>query len=403
MFALRRPHDARSVRFARRGSVAFLLATLALVVVPGAVEAQLTRADSAAVLLRTARDFEVRGDVETADALLVYLSERYSDTDAGESARSLLTGPDGQRIDRASRIELPVFSTLYGLWLGVAVPAAFGADDAEAYGAGLLIGGPLGLFSGLAVSKSRRLSEGQARALSWGGIWGTWQGFGWAEILNIGGDEFCDSFGCYGGSPSDEARFGSMIAGGLAGIGAGALLARNPIRSGVSSAAQGASIWSSIYGAMIAEILDSDDGRSDDAVLATAMIAGNVGLVSGAALAARYDVGRPRVRMINLGALVGAVGGLGIDLLVQPDDDPAIAIPLVSSIAGLIIATYATRGDDRPGFGEQPENGALFGWGESGLRLQTPMPMPTLLELADESGRPTWKPGLRLELFSAKF
>jgi hypothetical protein len=85
-----------------------------------------------------------------------------------------------------------VFATLYGLWLGVAVPTALGADDGEAYGAGLLVGGPLGLFSARAVTRSRSLTEGQVRAISWGGIWGTWQGFGVAEVLDIGEDVICD-------------------------------------------------------------------------------------------------------------------------------------------------------------------------------------------------------------------
>lgn len=377
---------------------------LALVALPAPVDAQLSRADSAAVLLRTAQDFNANGDADTSEALLAWIVERYGDTAAGAAALDLLVGPSGERLDRASRIELPVFSTLYGLWLGVAVPAAFGADDSEAYGAGLLIGGPLGLFSGLAATKSRRFSEGQARAISWGGVWGTWQGFGWSGLLDIGVDEFCDFSGCYDGGQSDEAVFGSMVVGGLLGIGGGALLARSPIESGVSSAAQGGSIWGSVYGALLAELVDSDDGGGDDGVLATSLIAGNLGLVTGAWLASRHDVGRPRVRMINLGALVGGIGGLGIDLLLQPDDDETlIAIPLVTSMAGLVIATYATRGDDRPALGGGIENGALFGWGDGGLRLQTPLPAPVLLEMPDENGRPTWTPGVRLELFRTRF
>lgn len=380
-----------------------LLLVGTILAAPSPAEAQLSRADSAAVLLRTAQDFDAAGDARTSEALLAYVVERYGDTAAGAAALDLLVGPGGERLDRASRIELPVFSTLYGLWLGAAVPAAFGADDPEAYGAGLLIGGPLGLFSGLAASKNRRFTEGQARAISWGGVWGTWQGFGWSGLLDIGVEEFCDFSQCYEGDQSDEAVFGSMVVGGLLGIGGGALLARSPIESGVSSAAQGGSIWGSIYGALLVETLDDDQGSGDDAVLAASLIAGNVGLVTGAWLASKYGVGRPRVRMINLGALVGGVGGLGIDLLLQPGDNALLAIPLVTSAAGLVIATYATRGDDRVGTTRGQENGALFGWADGGLRLQTPLPTPVLLEMPDEQGRPTWTPGLRLELFSTRF
>ena len=68
-------------------------------------------------------------------------------------------------------MELQVFGTLYGSWLGIAVPAAFGAEGPEAYGAGLLIGGPGGLVGSRAMQRARPMSEGQARAISWGGIW----------------------------------------------------------------------------------------------------------------------------------------------------------------------------------------------------------------------------------------
>lgn len=361
----------------------------------------MTRADSAAVLLETARDFEADGEYGTADALLYYITERFAGTPSATVASELLRGPTGDRVEPVSRVELPVFLTTYGLWLGIGIPWALGADDEEAYGAGLLIGGPLGLFSGLAYSRSRRLSAGQARAISWGGLYGSWQGWGWTQLFDIGVRDQCGSFGCYADESNTEELVAGTVVGGLLGIGAGALIAQNPVRSGVASGAQGGSIWGSIYGAMLAGIFDDD---AEDSALATALIAGNAGLLAGGALAAKYDVGRDRIRLMNLGALVGGLGGLGIDLLIQPDDnETAIAIPLVTSIAGLVIAARNTR--DRPapatdGAGPAMGQGtALLGWEEGSLRIQAPMPVPTLLPMDDVNGRPTWRPGLRLELF----
>lgn len=384
-----------------------LLALTALAFVAGAPEAEaqspVSRADSAAVLLEAARDFEADGEYETADALLVYITERFGGTPAGEAAFALLSGPVGDRLEPISRVEIPVFSTTYGLWLGVAVPAMFGADNSEAYGAGLLVGGPLGLFSGLAYSRSRRFSAGQARAISFGGAYGSWLGYGWTQLLDLGIAERCDSFGCFPIEDEFEELMAGAVIGGLGGIAAGAWLAQKPIRSGVASGAEGGAIWGTIYGAMLAGIVDEDSG---DGALVAALLGGKAGLIAGAALASKHDVTRPRVRLINLGALVGGLGGIGIDLLIEPDaTETAIAIPLVTSVAGLIIAAASTR--DRPAAADpgagQGQGGALLGWRDGGLAFQTPTPMPTLLPMDDVNGRPTVTPGVTLELFRASF
>jgi hypothetical protein len=377
--------------------VVFLLAGA-----PSVARAQVTAADSAAVLLRTAEEFEREGETEVAAALYTFILEHFGATPAAAEARARLFEP-GDRFDPVSRLELPVFGTLFGAWLGVAVPAAFGAESSEAFGAGFLVGAPLGLFSARAAQRARQYSEGQARAISWGGVYGTWQGFGWAEVFDLTTDEICDGSGCYDSGDNEQAIFGSMVLGGLAGVTTGALIARNPVRSGVSSAAQGGSIWGTLYGAAIASFFDPEG----DTGLAAALLAGNAGLLAGVGLARKYDLTRPRVRWINLGALAGGLVGLGVDLLVQPDDDNvAIAIPLVASIGGLGIAASATR-DLRPnaieGEGAQDDTGALLGYGPDGWRVAPPLPVPAMLPGEDVNGRTEWRPGITLRLFHATF
>lgn len=382
-------------------AIGLLAASFTTATVPTPAAAQVSPADSAAVLLATATRFERDGRWEIAEAIYVLITERYGATPAAAEARARLSAPESERIERVSRVELQVFGAAYGLWLGVAVPVAFGADDPEVFGAGLLIGGPLGLFGSRAALRARPLSEGQARAVSWGGIWGTWQGLGWAEVLDIGEGEVCNEFGCFPAEDDTEEIFASMIVGGLAGIGAGAIIARNPVRSGVSSGAQGGSMWGSVYGAMIAGMFEPDG----DDVLVTSLITGNVGLLAGAALSARYDLSRSRVRLISVGALVGGVAGLGIDLLLQPDEETtALAIPLVTSLAGLGIAAHATR--DRNGGGQDAPEGdgaALLGWADGELSLGAPLPLPALLVTEDANGRPAWRPGVSVGLFRATF
>ena len=174
-----------------------IVASVTILTVPAPSSAQVAPGDAAAVLLRTAIEFEGQGEWDLARALYLHISERYPGTVAADEAREQLTRPGAERADRVSRLELSVFGTLYGLWLGVAVPTALGADHTEAYGAGLLAGVPLGLFSALSAQRSQQYTEGQTRAISWGGIWGSWQGLGWTEVLGIGQYEVCSQYGCY--------------------------------------------------------------------------------------------------------------------------------------------------------------------------------------------------------------
>ena len=174
-----------------------LLAALLAAAVPDRGEAQLTPADSAAVLLQAADAFAQEGRWDVAVAIYERITERFGRTPAAAIARARLNAPLSERPARQSRVELQVFGATYGAWLGIAVPLALGSNEPEAYGAGLLVGAPLGILASRAYMNAHPVSEGQARAISWGGIWGTWQGFGWAEVLDIGGGQVCDPFVCY--------------------------------------------------------------------------------------------------------------------------------------------------------------------------------------------------------------
>jgi hypothetical protein len=69
------------------------------------------------------------------------------------------------------------------------------------------------------------LSEGQARAITFGGTWGTWQGFGWAHVFDWGAGKYCNGDACYDDSdPSTKAAITSAVLGGLAGLGVGAAM-----------------------------------------------------------------------------------------------------------------------------------------------------------------------------------
>ena len=298
-----------------------------------------------------------------------------------------------------------MWAATYGLWLGVAVPGWLGADQPEPYGAGLLMGGPAGYFGGKALAESLNLTEGQARAVTLGGTWGTWQGFGWAEVLELGGQEYCYDGGCFKDGPSAEARFGAMVVGGLTGIAAGALLSRSEISRGVASTVNYGALWGTWFGYATSVLLDFDD---DDQPLTGALLGGNAGLLTMALSAQGWNITRNRARLVSIAGVIGGLGGLGLDLLLQPDDDKTlVAIPLATSLLGLGIGVVTTRGADtelaRADDSLSSLSGALFKLDEGRFGVGFPTPTPTFIRVDVPWGGTALKPAASFTLFAARF
>jgi hypothetical protein len=363
------------------------------------IAAQTTRADSAAILLDAATRLERSGRTAAAQDLYAMILSRFGGTPAAEQAERLSSRTAGEVSTRGRRVELQVWSTLYGLWLGVAVPAAFGADEPEAYGIGLLIGGPAGFLTGLGLARSREFSDGQTRAITYGGTWGTWQGFGWADVFNWGEAEHCESGFCSSDGGTEE-RFAGMILGGLAGIGIGIALSGRTITDGVATSASLGSLWGSWFGFSIAFLAD----LRDDDLLAATLLAGNAGLVGSAIVASSANLSRNRARLISIAGVIGGLAGGGIDLIAQPDDENVVlAIPLIGSIAGLTIGALTTRNYDRTASpGGNDFDGALLRLDGGDWDLGAPM--PSLVKVrAHADGRGSARPALGFTLLRARF
>ncbi|HSJ26466.1 MAG TPA: hypothetical protein VK929_17435 [Longimicrobiales bacterium] len=330
---------------------------LAMLAAAGAAEAQ-TRADSAAVILHTAQQFRARGDEATARVLLEYVQRQYAGTVAAAEADQLMLGVRrGQAMERPGRTELMVWGATYGAWLGVAVPLMADAGGPEAYGVGLLLGAPAGFLAGRAYANAAGVTEGQARAITFGGTWGTWQGFGWGEVLDIGSrrPEWCppQDTGC------EEAHVPTRVAvgvlSGLAGIGTGAYLARRPVTAGTAAAVSSAGLWGTWFGFGAGFIADQED----DALLTTTLLGGNAALVAAALMAPGRDLTESRVRLISAGGLIGGLAGAGLALIFQPDDERvAMAFPVTGSVLGLAAGMHYTR--DRVGGSGGAPGGALI-------------------------------------------
>ena len=384
-------------------SGAVLLSSV-LVTIAAPVRAQVsTSADSAAVLLAAAETFEADGDWEIAEALYRFISEHFGGTPSATRARAMFDTLNRMGGQGSGSVELRVWATTFGLWLGIAIPGALSADEPEPYGVGLLLGGPVGLLGGGAITRSLDLTEGQARAITLGGTWGTWQGLGWAEVLDLGSDEDCFQPGfCYDSGPSSEARFGAMIIGGLSGIAAGALLSRKPISRGVATTVNFGALWGTWFGVAASILMDFDEG---DQPLAGALIGGNAGLAATALLAPRWNITRNRARLISIAGVIGGLSGVGLDLLIQPEGEKtAIAIPLATSILGLAIGATSTMDDD-PGLDSTDPSlsGALLRFDGEHFGVGLPTPSPTVVPLDLPSGLTIWKPAVSFTLFAAKF
>ena len=377
---------------------------LALLVGAPSLKAQApSPADSANVLLGAAESFESDGRLDVAQALYRFIAEHFDTTPGAILARTRFAALDRLGTERSGSVELRIWASTYGAWLGVAVPGWFGADGPEPYGAGLLVGGPAGYFGGKALAEALNLTEGQARAVTIGGTWGTWQGFGWAEVLELGGQGSC--LGCFGGGPSDEARFGAMVIGGLTGIAAGALLSRRTISPGVASTANYGALWGTWFGVATSILMGFDE---DDQPLTGALIGGNAGLLTTALLAPGWNISRNRSRLVSIAGVIGGLGGLGLDLLLEPDDDKTlVAIPFGASLLGLAIGVVTTRGSDTdPGPADNTLSslsGALFKLDEGRFGLGFPTPMPNLVRIDLPGGGTALEPAASFTLFAARF
>ena len=379
------------------------LALLALLGLAVPAAAQTTRADSAAVVLDAAQALERDGRVSAARELFRFIGRRYAGTPAAEAAASRLRTLPRESVLGTGRTGFVLFNTLYGAFLGVAIPAAFDASSDGAYGAGLLIGAPVGFFSSRAFAAKHIRTSGQAGIASFATVWGTWQGLGWQQVLNIGEhQDICTDFGC-SSSGSDTAPWAAMVVGGLAGLGTGyALAASREVANGTSTLISQGSFWASWFGLALGRAMD----LRDDDLLASTLLAGNAGLLGSLAASRSWRPSSSHVRLITAAGLAGGLAGFGIDLIANVDGaGTALGVAAATSGLGLLIGAVVTqhRSDlDQPDTEAAAGAGAVLSY-RDGFRLGIALPEPAAIRLFTRDGRARVRPAARLTLFSATF
>lgn len=358
-----------------------------------------TAADSANIVLEAARTLAREGHRDAARRLFGLIRERWAATSAAQAAESLLAtlAPAERRgIGSLGRTGYILFHTLYGGFLGAAIPAAFGANGTEPYGAGLLIGAPLGFFGSRAFARAHITMPGQAGVASFATAWGTWQGLAVQQMLDIGDEEICSTDLCFT-DESDTAPWAAMVVGGLAGLGTGLALAAREIRAGTSTLISHSAFWGSWYGVSLGRVF----GAEDNTLIGTTLIAGNAALLAAIPAAKAWRPGSARVRLTTAAGIAGGLAGIGIDLIASIDDERSSwAIPAATSALGLLAGALATA--NRRDADEGEAAGAALLTVRERARLGVPLPFPAAIP-TEEPGRRRFRPGLRFLLLDAEF
>ncbi len=361
--------------------------------------AQVTTADSAAVLLGVANRLRAEGRISLANSLLDLILRQYATTPSAEEAQRLRTQLRGVAEEASGKTQLLVFSTAYGLALGALVPLAFEANDPEIYGLGLIVGGPTGFLLGRGLVRSRPISEGQAGAISFGTLWGAWQAAGWTHVLD--NKLQCDFDVCFDDGPSGTTLLRAGLVGSAVGLATGAYLARKEIPAGTAATVSFGAFWGTWYGVGFGVLANQDD--IDDRLFTIALVSGDLGLVATAIMAPKWNLSRNRARLISISGVAGLLTGLGALLILQPEGEESIIIPMVTSAVGLGLGVGWTRNyDERSGSRTQPPGDALLDRSHGSWRVSVPEVSMRVLEVSPRGGR-RYEPGLFVPLLKARF
>ena len=287
-----------------------------------------------------------------------------------------------------SKASLVGFGTLFTTWLGIGTLILADSEGPETAGVVLIIAPLGGLVGSMKLARKIKLNDGQASLINLGGYWGIWQATGAALVADTG----------------DRATIGASMAGGIIGLALSASIVQGRyITPGDATMINFGGIWGTwfaICGAMLADLEDSDG------VLTSAMIGGDVGLFTMAALSPKIGMSRARARLINISGVVGALYGLGTNVLFEIDSKRDFWSVLgIGSILGLAAGTYFTRDYDAEDgyFARAAASNAIFG--RSRRSIETGVPGVSSMASSYGTGRKRRASGIniRIPLFTITF
>jgi hypothetical protein len=150
---------------------------------------------------------------------------------------------------------------------------------------------------------------------------------------------------------NDDAVGASAAAGGAAGAVFASLTAsRFDLDAGDAALINSGALWGSLSGLLFWSSFERDERVFEPMALAGL----NLGIVVGATVAARSQVSRSRVSLIDLAGLGGLVVGFAVGAGIDTADERLAHTSLVGMATGLIAGTYLTRNYDAPKTGLRP-------------------------------------------------
>jgi hypothetical protein len=261
---------------------------------------------------------------------------------------------------------LVVWSTLYGIWTGIAADLLFTINGAKSVIIPPMLGMAAGLGLSLVVTGDHPVSSGEAWTINTGLDYGTINGALWA-----GGLDF-----------SVKSVVGTALATGITGGSLGILVADrfHPEQGNVELVRSGL-LWGTVTG-MLGMAAAAATG-SQQTFFRGMAVSMDLGFLGGLALAASFDLGRNRVLIIDAGTLGGGLAGLGIAWLITAGPNmsgrPLAGGALAGMFAGMIAAAYLTRNLDHHPDDSGPATAALLGRDERGRwSWGTPGPSPLM-------------------------
>lgn len=269
------------------------------------------------------------GDRSAASARLRRLAAAWPQHPAAARASALVraseprpAGPDAP--DRVARGELVFWSTIGGLYTAenACVIADCSSPRATAAVYTLTVGGSLGLAL---VASRHGVAQGEAQLYNSAQTWGIWNGL----ALN---DGFART--------RDEAAvaIASQAGGLLAGI--GLWQTWHPTQGDVALA-NSFLLWSTVLS------LWADLAADHDPTLRETVAIGDAALLLGGLISTRVKMSRGRTLLIDVGGVVGVLGG-GLAAVGTHDDSSAGAALLIGTAAGLGLAAAGTWDWDAP-------------------------------------------------------
>ncbi len=262
--------------------------------------------------------------------------------------------PEPTRNERA-RYELVIGQAVHGLFLGAELCVVMGCStDSDAFPTSMVAGAAVGLGLMIGLTDTQ-VDPGLSSSVNSGTLWGGWQ-----------------ALALYGGTGStldDRASaalfMGAQIAGTLGGFGAYRALDLTEDHVAVGNTL---GIWSGITGTLIhASLIDSDY----DQLFISALIVGDIGLVSGLLWAPHSGLSRMQTFALDVGAVLGGMLAAGVPLMFGMDDFSerwayfrmAIGIPTGMSLAYLLTSSWDSEEEPIGSLSLYPtESGAGMGW-----------------------------------------